>query len=140
MSVLRFLPMISLAGGLVGILSCLMEWALGMTGLDFISGSFEDFQKYLPVTVLVVSALTIVTSVSCIILSEPLTMLFFQFFFGVAILILTSVFAMWSVDGFKMASESGLGMWMAYVSGVLIMVGSALYFSSISKRSMGAVR
>ncbi len=125
MNHLGYMTMISILGGAVGICSFLYPWALGLNGFDMVSDSIGGLEPLIPVLILILSVTAVLLSATYIF--RPRWFIpFLTFFLGVATLILTSVFTMWSVDGSRI--DADMGVWISYLSGIVIMAGSALLY------------
>ena len=123
---------VSIVGALIGIFAVISVWASGLTGFDLIESSLDGFQKFLPLIIFVLSL--IVATLSALYVVQPRIFIpFLTFFFGVAIMILTSVFSMWEIDGVKMISDAGIGFWLSYASVAIILLGSAITYSGYSR-------
>jgi hypothetical protein len=59
---------------------------------------------------------------------------YLQFFFGVAIMVVSSIFAMWIIDGVKVASIASTGYWMSYLAGILMIIGCAVYHLAVIRK------
>ena len=123
---------ISIVGALIGIFSVISVWASGMTGIDFIDCPLDGFQKFLPVIILVIAI--VAAGLSAVYIVRPRLLLpFLTFFLGVVIMILTSLFSMWELDGTKIVADAGIGFWLSYVSGAVILLGSAVSYSAFMR-------
>ncbi len=132
MSYQTYLPAISLIGGIVGIWAFLSPWILGLTGMDLIDSSYEDFQKYLPMVALILCVAVMCLSAFSIVLGTPWFMSFLVLFLGMAVLLATSFFTMWVPAEAKMAQD--MGIWISYLAGALIMLGSIVQYMTAMKR------
>ena len=124
-----FIAVVPLIGAVIGICSLMVPWAMGYSGIDLPGSSLTGFQRFLPVVVAVLSVITALLSVGYI-LGPRWFIPFIAFFLGVAVLILTSVFSMWEVEGIKVVSEAGVALWMSYGSGAIVLLGSAICYKS----------
>ena len=134
MELLRFLPVFTLAGAVVGVIAVLSPWFAGMTGLDVMTTDYEDFQKYIPVMILVLAVIAAALAVIHLLVPGFVLIPFITFFFGVAIMLLTSLFTMWTIDGVKVVQSAGIGLWMSYISGVLIIAETAILYAMFARR------
>lgn len=132
MSYQTYLPAISLLGGIVGIWAFLSPWTQDMTGLELLTSSYEDFQKYLPLASMIICVAAIGLSAFSIVLGTPWFMPFLILFLGMVVLLITSFFTMWYPDDVRIAQ--GMGVWISYLAGVLIMLGSIVqYMAALNK-------
>lgn len=133
MNHLGYIAVISILGALIGIYAVLSPWVSGSSGMDLMTSSYEGFQKFIPITIL--SLLVFAVLLSTAYMARPIWFIpFITFFVGVAIMILTSIFAMWVIDGTKVVENSDYGFWLSYVSGALILIGSALTYTNQFRR------
>lgn len=131
MNHLGYVAMLSVLGGLIGVFACIADWTPGNNGFDLLESS-ADLQVFIPIMVLILSVIVVLLSITYTIRPWWFIPLII-FFLGVAILILTSLFAMWTIDGSKVVTDKGV--WTSYISGAVIMVASA----AIYKRQFGTV-
>ena len=124
-----FIAVIPLIGAIIGLTTLMAPWVLGYSGIDLLEGSMQGFQRFLPAMVAALSVAVALLSV-CYILGPRWFIPFFTFFLGVAMMILTSIFTMWDIDGVKAMTESGFGVWMSYASGAVILLGSAFCYKA----------
>jgi len=124
-----FIAVIPLIGALIGISSFVAPWVSGYSGIDLLDSSMPGFQRFLPAVVTAVSAIIALLS-ACYILGPRWFIPFITFFLGVAMMILTSVFSMWEIEGIKVMTEAGYGIWMSYAAGVVVLLGSAVGYKS----------
>lgn len=124
MNHLGLLAVLSTFGGVIGAISFGFPWAFGLSGIDLIDGYSDGFQRILPIVILL-----IMVSIVLLTLMQVLRLRWFipfiTFFLAVATMLLTSIFAMWEVDGVTASSEAGLGLWMSYAAGTVVLLGSA---------------
>jgi len=124
MNHLGLLAVLSTFGGVIGAISFGFPWAFGLSGIDLIDGYVDGFQG-----ILLIVILPIMVSMALLSLSQVLRprwfIPFITFFLAVAAMLLTSVFAMWDVDGVKASSEAGMGLWMSYIAGIVVLLSSA---------------
>ncbi len=134
MEAIRLIPLISLAGCFVGIVASFLPWIHEISGVDLYISYGADFQAYVPFITL---ALSIVSLIFCIQILRDMRYWFVPyllFFFGVAIMIVDSIFAMWVIGDVKAASMASIGYWITYLAGALMIIGAAIYHLAVLRR------
>ncbi len=127
MKFVRFIPIIVVIGGLIGIYALISIWFGDLNGLDLVDTYPDDFHSYIPIIVTVISIIVIALAV----LYMALGIWFFpfiMFFIGMAILLITSVFSMWTIGDIRVTTDAGMGLWLSYLAGTLMIVGFAIQF------------
>lgn len=122
-----FIAVVPLIGAILGILSLTAPWVLGYSGIDLLEGSIQGYQRFLPAIVAAISVAVALLSVQYL-LGPRWFIPFVSFFLAVAMMIVTSLFSMWEIDGVKVMTESGYGIWMSYSAGAIILLGSAICY------------
>lgn len=140
MNIRRYLPTICVAGAILGIVAITQlwihyvdgyDWILDSTGLDLLGSSLAGFQKFIPLTVAIISAVSVAFAVLAMSANRFWYGIFICMLTGVLIMVLTSVFAMWEYEGLKMIHFADIGIWLSYASGGIIMIGAALQYSGM---------
>ena len=134
MEVIRLLPFIPILGAIIGVGTCSLPWVGDVAGIDLFVVYEEGFQRFIPLAVIGLSVLTAVLCVSQLINIEIIAVPFVIFFIGVAIMILTSVFSMWTIDSVKVVT--GYGFWLSYLAGCLMIFGGALSYKALTRVSV----
>jgi hypothetical protein len=130
----RLIPLISLAGSIVGIVASFLPWLQDVSGVDLYLSYGGDFQAYVPFITL---ALSVVALIFCVLVLRDMRYWFVPyllFFFGIAIMAIDSIFAMWVIGDVKAASIASIGYWITYVAGALIIVGTAVFHLAVVRR------
>jgi len=126
MEYLRFLPILVVAGGLVGIYTLFAPWVDGYSGIDMMNYTVGGFEKYVPVIIGALSVIAIVFACLYFIFGTWIIP-FVTLVLGAAILLLTSVFSLWSEGGTRVAIGAGIGFWLCYLAGALMVLEFVLH-------------
>jgi len=122
-------PLFAVAGAVVGIYALFSVWAFDITGINLMSSSLVGWEKYIPMIVVVLCVFSLIVSILFVLSSRCWYMIYVAMVFGIIILIMTSLFSMWSVEGVRASTQAGLGMWLSYGSGALMMLGAAIQYA-----------
>ncbi len=134
MDPIRTLPLISIVGAIIGILSCYLPWIGDTAGTELFLAYDEGFQRFIPFCIMGVSALSAVLSVIMMIGEGNWPSAFVLFFAGVGLMILTSVFSMWTIGTVRASSMASIGFWISYLAGALMILGGSLYHVHMTRR------
>jgi len=122
-------PLFATAGAIVGIYSLFNVWAFDTTGFDMLSSSLSGWEKYIPAVVVVLCILSLVFSILFVISPKYWYMIYMAMVMGIAIMLITSLFSMWTVDGIRASTQAGNGLWLSYASGALMVLGAAIQYA-----------
>ena len=138
MSYLRYVPIVCVIGSIVGIISVTQlwihstpgfDWTQNLSGLDLMNSTLDGFQKYMPIVVCVLSVIAAVIAVATMTIRGFWYGIFVCLIFGIAIMVTTTMFSMWDVDGERIVHFVDTGFWLSYAAGGLILVGAAVQYS-----------
>ena len=135
MNTIRALPLVSIIGAMIGLVSCFLPWVGDVTGIDLFNVFDDGFQRFLPFAVIGLSVLSAILSTLQILVPTFWYMLYIQFFVGVVIMIVTSVFSMWTIGDIKVTALTSIGFWLSYLAGGLMILGGALFHATLSRMS-----
>jgi len=130
-NIVQSLSSITLVGAFVGVFACFSPWVGDITGVDLFNSYGGSFQVFIPFFIIGLSAVSALLSVLMLTRTDYWYIPFIQFFIGVAVMILTSVFSMWSIDSVKVTSMVSMGFWISYLAGILMILGGALQHALI---------
>jgi len=145
----RYVPIICIVGAFIGFFAATQLWIhavegfpsiMNVTGLDLMNSEYDGFQKYIPVIVIVLSAISIVTSASAMISPRLWFCAFISLILGAAIMVVTSIFTMWVIDGEKAVHFADIGLWLSYLAGTVIIFGVAIQYSTLFVKTKNAGR
>jgi len=123
---IKLSPIIAIAGAAIAIASCFMPWVGSIPGISLFV-DYPEFYSYIPFIIIGLSVATAVASFLYLIREELWFMPLIMLFLGVAIMILTSVFSMWTLDGSKVTAIAGMGFWLSYAGGALMIIAGAFH-------------
>jgi hypothetical protein len=93
------------------------------------NSTLDGFQKYMPIVVCVLSVIAAVIAVATMTIRGFWYGIFVCLIFGIAIMVTTTMFSMWDVDGERIVHFVDTGFWLSYAAGGLILVGAAVQYS-----------
>lgn len=143
MSYLRYVPTVCILGAVIGFISYTQlwvhvadgfPWLENLTGAELINCDWGGFQAYIPTIMVVLSVMTIAVAFMTMTIPGFWFGSFICLIFGVAIMALTSVFSMWTVDGEKIIHFVDTGFWLSYAAGAVILIGVAIHYSVMFKK------
>jgi len=129
--------MISIIGAIVGIISCFLPWIGDASGTELFLMYDDGFQRFIPFLIMGLSALSAIMSVIMMMGMGNWPVAFLMFFTGVAMMILTSVFSMWTIGDVRASSIASIGFWISYVAGALVLLAAAFYHVHMTRKMQG---
>ena len=138
MNYLRYVPIICVIGAIVGVISITQlwihgvtgfEWSSDLTGIDLMGSDLDGFQKYLPIVICAFSVLAAIMAILTMTVRRLRYGIFICMIFGIVVLVLTTVFSMWTIDGERIVHFVSSGFWLSYAAGGLILIGAAIQYS-----------
>jgi hypothetical protein len=147
MSYLRYVPVICIAGALIGFFALTQlwvhhvdgfDWSVDLTGIDLMNSPWDGFQANIPVIVAALSGVTIVVAILNMTVRRFWFGPFVALVLGIAIMILTSLFSMWTIgpagETERIVHFADIGFWLSYVTGGVIILGVALQYSVMFRK------
>ena len=143
MNYLRFIPIISVVGAVIGYLSFTQlwvhevvgyDWSANLTGMGLMDCGWGGFECYIPLIMVILATVAAVVSVLSMFLQGFWFAPFISLVMGIVIMALNSVFSMWYPFDDKIIHFVDSGFWLAYACGAVIVLGCALQYSLMFRR------
>lgn len=147
MSYLRYVPVICIVGAVIGFFALTQlwvhhvdgfDWSVDLTGIELMNGPWDGFQAYIPVIVAALSAVTIVVAILNMTVRRFWFGPFVALVLGIAIMIMTSLFSMWTIgpagEAVRTVHFTDIGFWLSYVTGGVIILGVAIQYSAMFRK------